>query len=73
MHLRVLEDLPVREAADRLGVTESRVSALVLRATAIVAGKIHAALENSSAKIETQTNVVERECGQVSASSVAGS
>jgi len=58
MRLRVLEGLPMREVAERLGVSESRVSQLTHRASAIVAGKIHAVLENSSANLEMQTNVL---------------
>jgi RNA polymerase sigma factor (sigma-70 family) len=57
MRARVLEGLTQSETGKLIGVSESRVHQMQRRATTIVSGKIHAALENSSANLEMQPNV----------------
>lgn len=54
---RFLEDLSQRETGELLGISESRVSQIQYRAMTTLIGKIQAALENSSANFEMQTNV----------------
>lgn len=52
-----INGLSLRETAGLIGVSESRAAQIQHRATAIVAGKIHAALANASANLEMQPKV----------------